>query len=75
MHDLLLMYKIMECQPFCTEIRQCHMNRTILTYMMQHIEGGTFAAVGFLDLDENIQKIIKKTRILDPFSIVKFELP
>ena len=33
----------------------------IQMYVMQHIEKGNFAAVGFLDVDENIQKIIKKT--------------
>ena len=32
---------------------------------------GKSAAVGFLGIDENIQKLIKKTvRIFDPFSIV-----
>ena len=42
---------------------------------MQHVEKGNFAVVGFfLDTDENIQKIIKKTiRIFNCFSIVKFD--
>ena len=43
---------------------------------MQYIKWGGvhFAAVqACLDIEENIQKVIKKTQILNPFSIVKFE--
>ena len=41
--------------------------------MAQHIEKGDFVALGSLDVDENIQKIIKMIKNFDPFSIVKIE--
>ena len=41
--------------------------------MMQHIEKGDFVALGSLDVDENIQKIINMIKNFDPFSIVKIE--
>ena len=42
--------------------------------VMQYIEKGTMQQCTFLDIDENIQKITKKTiRILDHFSVVTFE--
>ena len=40
---------------------------------MQHIEKGALRLRAFLNINENIQTIIKKTRIFDPFSTVKCE--
>ena len=45
-------------------------------FVMQYIGKEDFASLklwAFLDVDENIQKIIKKTRIFNPLSFVKFE--
>ena len=39
---------------------------------MHHIERRNLWLQAFLDIDENIQKTIKK-RIFHPFSVVKFE--
>ena len=44
-----------------------------LKFVMQHIERGTLQLWAFLEVDENIQKIMITIRIMDPFSIVKFE--
>ena len=42
--------------------------------MMQHKKRWTLQLWAFLDIDENIQKVVKKAiRVFDPFSIVKFE--
>ena len=48
-------------------------NNIYIIDVVQHIKRGDIAAVGF-HIDENIQKMIKKTiRIFNPFWIVKFE--
>ena len=45
-----------------------------MSIVMQHIKRGTLQLWAFLDIDENIQKIIEKTiRIFNPFSIVQLE--
>ena len=40
-------------------------------YSMQHIERGTLRQWAFLDIDENIQKIIQKKEFSILFLIVK----
>ena len=50
------------------------MQCTICDAALQNRGGGTLQPWAILDIDENIYKVIKKTiRIVDPFSIVKFE--
>ena len=42
---------------------------------MQHIEkgGGTWQLWALVDIDEKVQKMIRKTRVFDCFSIVKLK--
>ena len=65
-------YIMPKCVYFHNHVRQINYYSCL-----KHAKSLVFSLVlklwAFLDIDKNIQKIIKKTRIFDPFSIVKYK--